>query len=145
DVFRSFVTDRVPVRVISNLVETRPRKDPGRLPEGDRAFIPSAGSRFKGSDVVPDLISGIDQRIREQAGKTVEFLLSGKVTDAMISEIRRSAPGAKLIAPGHLPHDEILNHLSVSRVCVSPTWVENQSMALLEAKALGVPFVTFDV
>jgi glycosyltransferase involved in cell wall biosynthesis len=145
-VFQSFVSTSVPVEVIPNLVEegsSIPNKAVGTY---TRVFIPSAGSRFKGSEIVPEIISAVDRAYRESAPKKeLEFFLSGALSAAQREKIDRVAPGMRIIAPGHLSHREVLENLACASVCVSPTWIENQSMALLEAKSLGVPFVTFDV
>jgi glycosyltransferase involved in cell wall biosynthesis len=143
DVVRSFVSSRAPIRVISNLVTDRPSPVGKIAPAAVRVFIPSGGSLFKGAEVVPELVARIRSGFADRG--EVEFFISGSLTAKQKEAILLASPKVHLTAPGHLPHSETLAHLAQSRVCVSPTWIENQSMALLEAKALGVPFAAFDV
>jgi glycosyltransferase involved in cell wall biosynthesis len=145
DVVRSFVSDTKPIKVISNLVG-------GIIPEVEkssldrkRIFIPSGGSRFKGADIVPELVAAIHSGFPAGRDEGVEFFISGELSSAQRDRILALTPNVRLVAPGHLSHADTLAQLALSRVCVSPTWIENQSMALLEAKSLGVPFATFDV
>lgn len=145
DVVRSFVTSEIRTVVIPNLVEVPASGHSGtKLKDGGarRIFIPSGGSRFKGSEVVPELILRILDAKRDEK---LEFFISGDLSPAQREAILRFSPFVHLIAPGHLPHAEVMSHLEKSSVCVSPTWIENQSMALLEAKSMGVPFIAFNV
>lgn len=143
NVVRSFVSVEKPITVISNLVAEVSNPPDSAEKSAKRIFIPSGGSRFKGSEIVPELVAKILSDPR--SGSEIEFFVSGDLSASQKEAIRAVAPHARIVSPGHLSHEETLANLSRSRVCVSPTWIENQSMALLEAKALGVPFAAFDV
>ncbi|MBF0353719.1 MAG: glycosyltransferase [Alphaproteobacteria bacterium] len=101
-------------------------------------YVPSAASRFKGSVLLSELLA----EIREAVGSPIGYYLSG----SMSTEFRRSLPaGLAIFAPGSVPAMQNLSYVKACTLAVSPTMIENFSMALLEAQLIGLPVVTFDV
>jgi glycosyltransferase involved in cell wall biosynthesis len=139
-----------PVTVIPNLVDTAmiaatPAWDLRamlNLPQDALViYIPSAGSVYKGSRFVFEII----RRLARQTSKDIGFYLSGNIGAELAYELRFAPSNAKIYAPGQVSYG---NNLAIIKTCsfgVSPTLVENFSMALLEANLCGVPMVSFDV
>jgi glycosyltransferase involved in cell wall biosynthesis len=139
-----------PVTVVPNLVDCEliaatPARDirPALgLPQDSLLiYIPSAGSVYKGSRFVFEII----RRLSSHTSKDVGFYLAGDVNDELSYELRFVPSNAKIYAPGHVSHGDNLAIVKACSFGISPTLVENFSMALLEANVCGVPIVSFDV
>jgi glycosyltransferase involved in cell wall biosynthesis len=114
-----------------------------------KVYIPSAGSRFKGSDVLLDLLEAIKTEAdRVQLSVPLEFYLSGSIPTQLLGAVREWSSRQRQMtieSPGALTHREHLERVAQCDLCVSPTWIDNYSMAILEAQALGLPALSFDV
>ncbi len=137
-----------PVSVIPNLVDTvlldgvepRDLRSILGLPaDAAVVYVPSAGSKYKGSRYVFEILR------RLAARGSIGFYLSGEVGGQTAHELTFLPEGAKVHAPGHVSNHDNLALVKGCDFAVSPTLVENFSMALLEALACGLPAVTFDV
>lgn len=150
DVFRTAYTFSGPVQVARNFVGQAfidaialqdPRPELGLQPGQPLVFIPGGGNKFKGSGFVKRIVEGLTTA----AGGPVGFYISGAIPEALRHELASVEGRARLYMPGRAPGEDII---AVAKSCsfgVSPTLVENYSMALLEAVLCGVPMATFDV
>lgn len=103
-------------------------------------YIPSAGSEFKGKRYVFEII----RRLSRMRNGSVRFLLSGAFPEDLQMELRTAGLLDKVHVPGHVAWSEILGCVKACDAGVSPTLIENFSMAIIEAMAMGVPVVAFD-
>lgn len=135
----------VPNLMDSDLLSMTPARDIRSelgLPEDAvLVYIPSAGSAYKGGRFVGEII----RRLASQASKEIGFYLSGPLDAALSYELRFAPSNAKIYAPGQIVYAENVAIVKSCSFGVSPTLVDNYSMALLEAGACGVPMVSFDV
>jgi glycosyltransferase involved in cell wall biosynthesis len=136
-----------PVEIIPNLIDATtldglPRADIrssiGLAPSHPMIYIPSAGSRFKGSEQVPSLLEALAKSVAAPFG----VFLSGAIPDMMR---RRLPEGIPIFAPGSLSSSENLSCVKSCSLVVSPALIENFSMALLEAQLMGLPAAAFDI
>lgn len=150
DMFEKTYAYSGPVTVIPNLVDTAmiaatPAWDLRtmlNLPQDALViYIPSAGSVYKGSRFVFEII----RRLARQTSKDIGFYLSGSISEELAYELRFVPSNAKIHAPGQVSYGTNLAIIKTCSFGVSPTLVENFSMALLEANLCGVPMVSFDV
>jgi glycosyltransferase involved in cell wall biosynthesis len=139
-----------PVTVVPNLLDAEliaaiPRSDLRSvlgLPEDALlVYIPSAGSVYKGSRFVFEII----RRLSSHSSKDIGFYLSGSINPDLLHELRFAPSNAKIYAPGHVSYGENLGNVKACSFGVSPTLIENFGMALLESTLCGVPVVSFDV
>ncbi|RMF48324.1 MAG: glycosyltransferase [Deltaproteobacteria bacterium] len=149
-VFRETFEFSGEVRVIPNAVdlqlidEVPPfdlRAEMGLAAEAPVIYIPSAGSPFKGRRHVVPFIRRLVAGIRTATG----FYLSGEIDPDLRRQLAELPACAVLHVPGRLPTREVLARVKSCSFGVSPTLIENFSMALLEASFCGVPMLTFDV
>ena len=150
DMFEKTYAYSGPVTVIPNLVDTAmimatPARDIRaelNLPQDALLiYIPSAGSVYKGSRFVFEII----RRLAQQTSKDIGFYLSGSIGPELAYELRFVPSNAKIHAPGQVSYGENLAIIKACSFGVSPTLVENFGMALLEANVCGIPMVSFDV
>jgi glycosyltransferase involved in cell wall biosynthesis len=139
-----------PVTVIPNMVDVEliasisSHDIRGKLALPDDSvviYIPSAGSEYKGSRFVFEIV----RRISSYATKDIGFYLSGSITPMLAYELRFAPSNAKIYAPGQVNYPENLAIVKACSFGISPTLIENFGMALLEASICGVPMVAFDV
>jgi len=116
------------------------RAEKGWGPDLPVVYIPSGGSEFKGKRYVFEII----RRLSRLRNGSVRFLLSGHLPEDLQLELRTAGLLDKVHVPGHVAWTEILGCVKACDVGVSPTLIENFSMAIIEALALGVPVVAFD-
>ena len=150
EVFRRTYSFSGPVEVIPNVADLdylstipaadiRPRF--GLSKDSPVIYLPSAGSPFKGSRYIFEIV----RRIALGYGGEIGFYLSGSVEQPLLRELEFLPKNSRLIIPGRLPYETNIGYVATCDICVSPTLAENFSMALLEAQACGLPVVTFDV
>jgi len=104
-------------------------------------YIPSAGNRYKGSRYVFEIM----RRVSTSSSEDIGFYLSGGIDPVLMHELQFLPLNAKVYAPGHVSYGENLGIVKACSFGISPTLIENFSMALLEASCCGVPMVSFDV
>jgi len=103
-------------------------------------YIPSGGTPMKGERYVFSLLQFIAKE-----HETVCFYISGELSVALKEEIRQCCFKNRVFAPGYMPYAENIAFAMSCSLCMSPALAENYSMALLEALAMGLPIVTFDI
>lgn len=103
-------------------------------------FIPSGLCRIKGQDYVFEIVRRLAKEI-----DGIAFYISGERSRKPLDQISLVGLASKVHAPGHLPYKAHLGLVSHCSVCLSPTIAESFGMAILEAQALGVPAIAFDV
>jgi len=139
-----------PVEVIPNLLDTQTinkiaktslHEEAGLSIDAPIVYIPSAGSVFKGSQFVFEII----RRLASRYEKDVGFYLSGKISVELARTLDFVPPNARLIMPGQVSYEENIGNIRSCTICVSPTLIENFGMAILEAQLCGLPAVVFDV
>lgn len=113
------------------------------LHDGDPLILfPAGGNKFKGSGFVEAIVKGACDIWPGSIGICITGTLSRDLQDRLAA----IAPGRlRLHAPG--PLDGPAN-AALTRACsfaISPSLVENFSMALLECVLCGVPALAFDV
>lgn len=104
-------------------------------------YIPSAGSVYKGSQFVMELIRRISQGYSHEIG----FYLSGAFDRQFEAHLGYLPDNVKLHCPGPVPYLENIANIKACALCLSPTLIENFGMALLEAQWNSIPVITFDV
>lgn len=104
-------------------------------------YIPSAGSAYKGSQFVCEII----RRLSSYRPEAIGFYLSGPIGSSLEYELRSRPQNARLYAPGQVSYKENLGIVKTCSFGISPTLIENFGMAILEAQACGVPMISFDV
>lgn len=138
-----------PVHVIPNLLDEATLSD--AAPEDIRpllglpadaalVYLPSAGTLLKGAAHAPAII----RKLQAQSDAPLGFYLPGEIAPDFQGEFARLAEEVKIYQPGQLPY---ARHVSIVKGCsfgISPSLMENYSMALLEAIYLGVPMLAFD-
>lgn len=104
-------------------------------------YIPSAGSKLKGSQLVFEII----RRLVTFHGGKLGFYLSGNIEADLKYELQFLPDNAKVYMPGHVSYFENIALVKSCSFGVSPTLIESFGMAILEAMFCGIPMVTFDV
>lgn len=150
EMFRATYAHSGPIEVIPNLIALEdldaipandPRSNLGLGPDAPMLYIPSAGSRFKGREQAIRFVGEFVSRTPVPVG----FFLSGALDDAWLASFRSAAQGLPIHAPGRLPPAENLALAKACSLAVSPTLIENFSMALLESQLLGLPVAAYAV
>ena len=147
-VFRDTFCFDGPVAMIHNpldlsLIEQVEKKDLraelGLPADSPSVYIPSAGSRFKGERYVGEIIRKLAGACTGMLG----FYLSGNLSAELTEELRILPANVRVFSPGHLDHGGNLALVKACNFGVSPTLIENFSMAILEASFCGLPMVVF--
>ena len=107
-----------------------------------RIFLPSPDNLNKGRAVLVPLLQSI---ARQLAPQKVVFVISGAVSAKLLRQLQSLPNNSKVYAPGPLPNVSNVAIMKACDLCVSPTFIENFGMALLEAQFCGLPVVAFDV
>ena len=138
-----------PIRVIPNLLDERliGQISPADLraqfnlkPDDILIYMPSAGSRLKGAQYVLDIIRGLCA----QTEKTLGFYIPGTVVPELLERAAGLPSNARLCLTGQIPYVEHIAYVKACSFGMSPSVIENYSMALLEAVHCGVPLLAFD-
>ncbi len=139
-----------PIEVVPNLIDStllantpvfNLREHRGIAAETPIVYIPSAGSIYKGSGFVFEII----RRVAGEYGDEIGFYLTGRLEPDLLKCLECIPANAKLIAPGNVPYLENIANIKSCTLCITPTLVENFGMSILEAQFCGLPVVTFDV
>lgn len=147
DCFKETYRFSGPVEIIPNLIDVDvldaverhdPRPEMGLPTNARLIYVPSAGSRFKGAAILPELLAHLTQLVAEPFG----VFLSGAVSLEQLARLPENLP---VHAPGALSILDNLSRVKACDIALSPTLIENFSMAFLEAQLMGLPVVTFDV
>jgi glycosyltransferase involved in cell wall biosynthesis len=145
-IFRTTYRTSAEVEVIPNLVDFEyldscEEESVARLlglPDDAFVFyLPSLGSPIKGRSHADALLEVIAERY---GNRPLGCYISGPVLSPA-----PSLRGLRVYMPGGLEYGKHLSLVRSCNVCISPTLVENFSMALIEAASFGIPVVAFDV
>jgi len=113
----------------------------GLQPDALMIYIPSAGSPYKGSRYVSEII----RRLAASSTEEIGFYLSGPIDRSLEYELRTISHNAKIYTPSQMPYETNLGLVKTCSFGISPTLIENFGMAILEANCCGLPMVSFDV
>lgn len=136
------------VRVIRNFVDTEfldqlrsssLRTRLGVSPQTMLVYIPSGGVAIKGERYTCEIIR------RLSTIGDIAFFVSGAISPTLRFELDRLPKQDVVYAPGPQSYTRNLADVAACDLAVSPTLIENFSSALVEALALGMPVVTWDV
>lgn len=137
------------VKVIPNLLDERHLKaiEPLDLRsqfnldrEAVVVYLPSAGSPLKGADYLLDLI----RRLCAESKQAIGFYVPGEIPPRLLEQAASLPDQARLCFTGHLAYDEHIANVKACSFGISPSLIENYSMALLEAVHCGVPMLAFE-
>jgi glycosyltransferase involved in cell wall biosynthesis len=138
-----------PILVIPNLLnqelldriaEVDIREQLSLKPDAALIYMPSAASRTKGAQYVLQIIRGILTENKDPIG----FYIPGDATTEWIDEIAELPQQVQVCLAGQVPYEEHIANMKSCTFGISPSLLENYSMALLEAVTCGVPMVAFD-
>jgi glycosyltransferase involved in cell wall biosynthesis len=107
--------------------------------EEDRpiVYLPSVGEPLKGERYAKEIVRTVAALI----GGEIGFYMPGTKPEALTSQ---TTPGnARLYMPGPVPYEQHIANLKNCLFGISPSLMENYSMALLEAVHCGVPMLVF--
>jgi glycosyltransferase involved in cell wall biosynthesis len=126
--------------VLNSVVAQDPRQRLGLDADAVVVYMPSATSRLKGGEYWLELIS----RIASVSPRPLGFYVPGQAPPSPTLKDASLPPNARLDMPGQQPYAE---HVAAVKACsfgISPSLIENYSMAILEAVMCGVPMLAFD-
>jgi glycosyltransferase involved in cell wall biosynthesis len=87
-----------------------------------------------------EIIRGILAEHKDPIG----FYIPGDATPELIDEIADLPQQVQVCLAGQVPYEEHIANMKSCTFGISPSLLENYSMALLEAVTCGVPMVAFD-
>lgn len=102
-------------------------------------YMPSIGSQLKGREYALQIIRDLASSYSGELG----FYLPGIIESGFIEQTKNLPSSVHLYLPGQV---EYLNHIANVKACsfgISPSLLENYSMAILEAVCSGVPVLAF--
>lgn len=103
-------------------------------------YMPSAGSPLKGAKYVLEII----EELVKQAKQTIGFYIPGDIPGEWVERLAAFPEQARLCLTGQLTYEENIANVKDCSFGISPSLIENYSMALLEAVYCGVPMLAFD-
>ncbi|WP_110954062.1 glycosyltransferase family 4 protein [Anaerosinus massiliensis] len=128
--------------LINNIIAKDMKKELGLTENAVLIYIPAAGSVFKGSRFVFEIIRRLSYKRQDYE---IAFFLSGTLSEELKEEFNFMDKRVKLFCPGHLSYHENISVIKSCSFAISPTLIESFGMALLEAVFCGMPVVAFDV
>jgi glycosyltransferase involved in cell wall biosynthesis len=135
------IPNMIDLEMISSVAANDVREVLGLRRDAILIYIPSAGSIYKGSQFVCEII----RRLSSFSPEPIGFYLSGPITQSLRFELTAHPRNARIHAPGQVSYQDNLALVKSCSFGVSPTLIENFGMSILEAHACGVPMVSFDV
>jgi len=150
EVFIQTFGQNIPVSVIPNIVSeelitTIEKKDIrtiiGLPADSLLVYIPSACSIFKGSKFVFEII----RRLTMNTSGNIGFYLSDDLNNELKYLLNFLPYKNNIYTPGYTDYITNISLIKSCDICVSPTLIENFSMAILEANFCGLPVITFDI
>lgn len=103
-------------------------------------YMPSAGSKLKGGLYIPEIIRQICLSTQKEVG----FYIPGEVEQPIFRALATMPQNAHINLAGRLSYEENIANLKSCSFGISPSLMENYSMALVEAVYCGVPMLAFD-
>jgi glycosyltransferase involved in cell wall biosynthesis len=138
-----------PIKVIPNLLDKRLldsiepydlRSQLGLDPAEIIVYMPSAGSRLKGSGHLFTILKGLLSITQQSFGVYIPGALPPEIT----AQINSIDPRIRLCFAGQMPYGEHIANMKSCSFGISPSLIENYSMAILEAVHCGVPMIAFE-
>jgi glycosyltransferase involved in cell wall biosynthesis len=147
--FRRSYVSSLPLHVIPNLldedaVDSVPPADlraaRGLAAQTPVIYMPSAGSRLKGAEYLAELVHSLSKA----SAQPIAFYIPGEVSPEARQALSAVPANAHIYFAGQLPYAEQIANMKSCSFGISPSIMENYSMALLEAVMCGVPMLAFD-
>lgn len=102
-------------------------------------YLPSVGSRLKGADFALEII----RRLVENHQGEMGFYIPGVLEPGFEKRLDTLPIGAHIYLARQLPYSQHIANVKACSFGISPSLMENYSMALLEAVWCGVPMLAF--
>jgi glycosyltransferase involved in cell wall biosynthesis len=146
--FHSTYSFEGPVTVLPNLIDldlidsiepTDIRREIHLPKEAILIYLPSAGTRIKGSGFLSEIVDGLFRKARKQIG----LYIPGGIDDEIKTWLNSASRLGSIYSPSQLSYED---HIAIVKTCsfgISPAVMENFSMAILEATYCGVPMIAF--
>ena len=135
----------IPNIVADQFIESIQKKDLHKILKIDKndpiIYIPSAGSKIKGSKYVNKILRNLNARLNQR----VAFYLSGELSMSQKDELDKLNENIIVFAPGRVDYESNIAYVKSCSICISPTLLESFGMAILEALLCNIPCVCFDV
>lgn len=137
-----------PIYVIPNLInetifEIAPnvhlRARMGIKPKDPIIYLPSGGSRLKGAEYVVEIIRCLAQSHNGDVG----FYIPGIIEAGFRNYMKNLPTLAHPYLAGQVSYNQHIANVKACSFGISPSLMENYSMALLEAAWCGVPMLAF--
>jgi glycosyltransferase involved in cell wall biosynthesis len=109
-------------------------------PETVVVYLPSAGGMLKGADYLLALI----RRLCAKSTQVIGFYVPGEIPPRLMEQAAGLPDQARLCFTGQLSYVEHIANVKACSFGISPSLIENYSMALLEAVCCGVPMLAFE-
>ena len=145
-VARSLGGPRVRPRVIYNGVDpTRFRPADDRAAARRKMGLPEAGvlALFVGRVEAEKGAAELFEAFRDVAAARADLHLvvvgEGPLLEPARAELARAGLGARLHAPGRLPHEAIAGCMQAADLLLLPSWAEGMPNVVLEAMSTGLP------
>jgi glycosyltransferase involved in cell wall biosynthesis len=138
-----------PVEIIPNLVDLSELQDLQAHnlhkqfelpPSAIMIGIPSGEMPIKGTKYIPELLSKISSQIEQSIG----VFIGGLIHSDLKTALNDLPPSIKVFLPGNLARLDYLSYMKACSFGIFPATMDNYSMALIEAGALGVPMLAFN-
>ncbi|MFH1049572.1 MAG: glycosyltransferase family 4 protein [bacterium] len=104
-------------------------------------YIPSAGSIFKGSAYIKQIIL----KLAQSTDRKLIFYLSGHIESGLKSQLGDLPANAKCFMPGHVSQEKNISYVKNCGFLISPTVIESFGLAILEGLYCGLPAIAFNV
>jgi glycosyltransferase involved in cell wall biosynthesis len=101
-------------------------------------YLPSVGDPLKGARYAKEII----QTVASLTDGEIGFYIPGMKPEGLNSQT--TSGNARLFMPGQVPYQQHIANLKNCSFGISPSLMENYSMALLEAVHCGVPMLAFN-
>lgn len=106
-------------------------------------YLPSVGSYLKGKAYTIPVINRICNLMPKH---NLMFYLSGSIDKQFLKTLINSIPvNCNIFTPGQVTYETNIGYVKSCNIAISPTIVENFSMALLEANYIGLPVIAFNI
>ncbi len=102
-------------------------------------YLPSIGSRLKGANYVLAII----QCLIQGYGGNIGLYIPGILEPGFRNQMESLPAAVHLYFAGQLPYAQHIANVKACSFGISPSLIENYSMALLEAVCCGVPMLAF--
>jgi glycosyltransferase involved in cell wall biosynthesis len=118
--------------------------------DGDYEVRPVIGTllfagRLEGNKGVMELLSIYETLARESAGLELRIAGDGPLRGAMDDWVRGHGLADRVSFLGAIPQERIRTEMRRADLLIFPTHHENFPLTLIEASAVGLPFVTSDI